>query len=65
MTSLVEQSYLQYLPGVNFINILSVPFCRKVFYEAFLYLHFGFVFFLAKAFWHKSGTERGPYIKEL
>jgi hypothetical protein len=31
--------------GANFINILLAPFLYKSVLAAFLYLHFGFVFF--------------------
>ncbi len=35
-------------PGINFINIILLPFCTKVVCAAFLYLNFGFVFFKQK-----------------
>jgi len=34
--------------GVTLINILCVPFCKKVFWTAFLKLRFGFVIFRRK-----------------
>jgi len=39
---------MQLTAGNNFTNILQTAFCKEVFCEAFMYLHFGFVIFWLK-----------------
>jgi hypothetical protein len=36
---------MKWTPGVNFTNILLAIFYTKMFFAAFIYLRFGFVFF--------------------
>ncbi len=38
-----------WFPGVNFMDILWAPFCTKVLFSAFLYIHYGF-----EIFWQKN-----------
>ncbi len=49
--------YKSVAPGVNFINVLCMPFCSKVFGQLFFYLRFGFVTFVANFLFEKRAHK--------